>query len=316
MNLRQALYVKTIAEEGGITAAARKLYISQPSLSQMLRQIEEEAGVTLFDRSSLPFRPTYAGERYLHAASILLNTNEILENELREIRGEERGRLRLGISMQRAVQLLPRVLPEFVRMYPKVELSLQEVGSARLEQLVQEGHVDLALASTEPGNPNLEYRLIQRERVGILAGTGSPLAGRLTTGTPISLEEVWEGPFVVLKPGHSVRVIQDLLFQEQGLRPPIFLETDSMEAARQITLQCGCYLLCTDSCLPPQACFYPLEPYENHRHFYACLRRGEAVPRYVNGFIQLVTEVQEQARIWSADFTGRDDASGSQSPRS
>ena len=92
MNLRQALYMKTIAEKGGITAAAKQLYISQPSLSQMLRQIEEEVGVPLFDRSSLSFRPTYAGERYLHAASVLLNTNEILENELREIRGEERGR--------------------------------------------------------------------------------------------------------------------------------------------------------------------------------------------------------------------------------
>ena len=80
MNLRQALYMKTIAEKGGITAAAKQLYISQPSLSQMLRQIEEEAGVPLFDRSSLSFRPTYAGERYLHAASVLLNTNEILEN--------------------------------------------------------------------------------------------------------------------------------------------------------------------------------------------------------------------------------------------
>ena len=92
MNLRQALYMKTIAEKGGITAAAKQLYISQPSLSQMLRQIEEEVGVPLFDRSSLSFRPTYAGERYLHAASVLLNTNEILENELREIRGDERGR--------------------------------------------------------------------------------------------------------------------------------------------------------------------------------------------------------------------------------
>ena len=112
MNLRQALYMKTIAEKGGITAAAKQLYISQPSLSQMLRQIEEEAGVPLFDRSSLSFRPTYAGERYLHAASVLLNTNEILENELREIRGEERGRLRLGISMLRSAQLLPCVLPE------------------------------------------------------------------------------------------------------------------------------------------------------------------------------------------------------------
>jgi len=97
VNVRQALYIRTIAEEKGVTAAAKKLHISQPSLSQMLRQIEEEAGTPLFERGTQVFHPTYAGERYLHAAEVILNTNEILENELREIRGEERGRLRLGI---------------------------------------------------------------------------------------------------------------------------------------------------------------------------------------------------------------------------
>ena len=199
MNLRQALYMKTIAEKGGITAAAKQLYISQPSLSQMLRQIEEEAGVPLFDRSSLSFRPTYAGERYLHAASVLLNTNEILENELREIRGEERGRLRLGISMLRSAQLLPCVLPEFASRFPKVEVSLQEAGSAKLEQLLQEGSVDMALASTEPNNPLLEYRLLQKERIGILAGPASPLAQRFPPGTAISLKETENGRFVALK---------------------------------------------------------------------------------------------------------------------
>ena len=119
MNVRQALYIRTIAEEKGVTAAAKKLHISQPSLSQMLRQIEEEAGTPLFERGTQVFHPTYAGERYLHAAEVILNTNEILENELREIRGEERGRLRLGISVQRSIQLLPKVLPEFTRRIPR-----------------------------------------------------------------------------------------------------------------------------------------------------------------------------------------------------
>jgi len=72
MNLKQAHYIKTIAECGGITAAAKKLYVSQPSLSQMLRHVEEELGVEIFDRSIAPFHLTYAGEKYLHAAQIML----------------------------------------------------------------------------------------------------------------------------------------------------------------------------------------------------------------------------------------------------
>ena len=302
MNLRQALYMKTIAEKGGITAAAKQLYISQPSLSQMLRQIEEEAGVPLFDRSSLSFRPTYAGERYLHAASVLLNTNEILENELREIRGEERGRLRLGISMLRSAQLLPCILPEFASRFPKVEVALQEAGSAKLEQLLQEGSVDMALASIEPNNPLLEYRLLQKERIGILAGPASPLAQRFPPGTAISLKETENGRFVALKAGHSVRVIQDRLFQEHGLHPGFFLETDNMETAQQIALRCGCYLLCPDSYLPSGAPFYPLDGYESRRHFYACLRKKEHVPQYAEALLYLIVQyTSEGAALLNAE---------------
>ena len=284
MNVRQALYIRTIAEEKGVTAAAKKLHISQPSLSQMLRQIEEEAGTPLFERGTQVFHPTYAGERYLHAAEVILNTNEILENELREIRGEERGRLRLGISVQRSIQLLPKVLPEFTRLYPKVEFRLREAGSAHLEQMVQSGQVDLALASVEPASPQLEYRLIHRERIGILTGPGSPLAQRVPS-------EAMDAPFVTLRSGHSARIVQERLFREQGLHPQVFLETDIMEAARQIAVRCGYYIVCADSYLPNGVCFYPLEGYENRRHFYACLRKGEPVAHYVDALIRMVGEV-------------------------
>ena len=287
MNVRQALYIRTIAEEKGVTAAAKKLHISQPSLSQMLRQIEEEAGTPLFERGTQVFHPTYAGERYLHAAEVILNTNEILENELREIRGEERGRLRLGISVQR----LPKVLPEFTRLYPKVEFRLREAGSAHLEQMVQSGQVDLALASVEPASPQLEYRLIHRERIGILTGPGSPLAQRVPSGSSIPLSEAMDAPFVTLRSGHSARIVQERLFREQGLHPQVFLETDIMEAARQIAVRCGYYIVCADSYLPNGVCFYPLEGYENRRHFYACLRKGEPVAHYVDALIRMVGEV-------------------------
>ncbi|WP_143459634.1 LysR family transcriptional regulator, partial [Klebsiella pneumoniae] len=80
MNLKQAHYVRTIAQCGSLTAAAKKLYVSQPSLSQMLRQIEDEIGLPIFDRSVSPFRITYAGEKYLAAADTILAANAQLES--------------------------------------------------------------------------------------------------------------------------------------------------------------------------------------------------------------------------------------------
>ena len=290
MNLKQALYIKTIADAGSITAAARRLYVSQPSLSQMLKLVEEELGVALFDRSRSPFRPTYAGERYLHAATVMLNTSRMLEGELQEIRGGSRGRLRLGISMQRSAHLLPRVLPRFSREYPHVSIELMEAGSARLERMAQDGDVDIALASTSPHTIGLEYRLIQRETIGILAGRDSALAQTLPSGTPITLAAVKDGPFISLKTGHNIRVIQDALFQDEGLRPEIYLETDSMETARQVTLTSAGYMLCSDILAPAGSCFYPLQEYETHRHFYACYQQDQILPRYAQDFLRVVEE--------------------------
>ena len=303
MNLKQALYIQTIAREGNITAAAKKLYVSQPSLSQMVRQVESEYGVTLFDRTVSPLRLTYAGEKYLQAAKTMLAANERLENELREIRQENSGLLRLGISVQRAIQIMPVALPWFTMQYPKVSIDLREEGSARLEQLLEDGEIDLALAAIESVSPSLSYALIEKEVVGVLAGKGAAIAQQLPPGTPISLSMIREDAFVSLKPGHSVRVVQDSLFHAEGLRPQILLETDSLEVAKRVAIQAGACMLCSDIFVDEYArrggVFYPLMDYENKRHLYACWRKGEKLPRYAEGFIQIVSRILDKnaARI-------------------
>lgn len=298
MNLKQALYIRTIAQEGSITAAAKKLYVSQPSLSQMVRQVEGEYGVTLFDRTVSPLRLTYAGERYLEAANAMLLANERLENELREIRQENSGLLRLGISVQRAMQILPVALPWFTIQFPKVSVDLREEGSARLEKLLEDGEIDLALAAIESVSPRLSYTLIEKEVIGVLAGRGSNIAQQLPPGTPVSLSMIREDAFVSLKPGHSVRVVQDTLFHAEGLQPQILLETDSLEVAKRVAIQAGACMLCSDIFVDEYArrggIFYPLMDYENKRHLYACWRKDEKLPRYAGDFIQIVSRILDK----------------------
>ena len=298
MNLKQALYIRTIAQEESITAAAKKLYVSQPSLSQMVRQVESEYGVTLFDRTVSPLRLTYAGEKYLTAANVMLMANERLENELREIRQESSGLLRLGISVQRAMQILPVALPWFTMQFPKVSIDLREEGSARLEKLLEDGEIDLALAAIESVSPQLSYTLIEKEIVGVLAGRGAAIAQQLPPGTPISLSMIREDAFVSLKPGHSVRVVQDALFRAEGVRPQILLETDSLEVAKRVAIQAGACMLCSDIFVDDYArrggVFYPLMDYENKRHLYACWRKGEKLPRYAEGFVQIVGRILDK----------------------
>lgn len=296
MNQKQALYFRTIAQFGTITAAAKQLYISQPSLSQTLRQMEEEAGLQLFDRSTSPFRLTYAGEQYLKAAESLLELDAKLRAEMDSIRREDGGRLRLGISVTRSMQVLPDVLPIFNREYPKVSIELTESASATLEDLLQKGQIDLALAATEPTEANITYELIEKESIGILAGRDSFIARRLPTGTPITLKDVEKERFICLDTSHSSRIIQDMLFRKHHFRPEVLLEVGFLEIGRRVALKSGACMLLPDVYADnfvyhSGGGFYPLMDYENHRHFYACYRKGEPIKKYVRDFILITSAV-------------------------
>ena len=296
MNLKQAQYVKTIAECGSITAAAKKLFVSQPSLSQMLRQLEQETGLPIFDRSTSPMRLTYAGEKYLHAADRILAANAELESQLREIRQENAGRLRLGMSITRAMQVIPLVLPIFQHQYPNVTIELTERGSANLEEMLRTGNIDLALAALESTSPSLAYELIEQETIGILAGRDSTVAKQFHSGTALPLEAVRYENFVCLTKGHSSRMIHDKLFRRLGTAPKVILETDALEVGRRVALEAGCCMILPsiyfdEYCRQRRGAFFPLKDYENHRHFYACYRKDEFVPRYIRDFIQITTRV-------------------------
>lgn len=300
MNMKQALYFKTIAQYGTITAAAKQLYISQPSLSQTLRQIEEEVGTPLFDRSTSPFHLTYAGERYLKAVEAMLEIDAQLKAEIDSIRHDDGGRLRLGISVTRAMQVLPDVIPIFSKAYPNVTLELTEAASASLEGLLQKGQIDLALAALEANEANIAYELIEKESIGILAGKDSSLAQLIPSGTPINLEAVSKESFVSLDSSHSSRIIQDRLFRRYNLRPRILLETTSLEVARRVALKSGaCMVLpdvyADDFVFDSGGAFYPLKDYENHRHFYACYRNDENTKKYVRDFVSITASVLSQS---------------------
>lgn len=299
MNMKQALYFKTIAQYGTITAAAKQLYISQPSLSQTLRQIEDEVGTPLFDRSTSPFHLTYAGERYLKAVEAMLDIETRLKEEIESIRRDDGGRLRLGISITRAMQVLPDVIPIFTNAYPNVTIELTEAASASLEGLLQKGQIDLALAALEANEANIAYELIEKESIGILAGKDSQLAQLVPSGTPISLEMVEKEAFVSLDTSHSSRIIQDRLFRRYNIRPMILLETSSLEVARRVALKSGACMVLPDVyadefVFNSGGAFYPLKDYENHRHFYACYRNDENTKKYIRDFVSITTSVLNQ----------------------
>lgn len=107
-----------------------------------------------------------------------------LEKQLREIKADHSGRLRLGISVQRSMQILPKVIPVFRQKYPKVTLDLTERGSASLEELLQKGTI-LVFAAMESTGTNLVYeQLIEQETISILDARDTGIVARIESGPP------------------------------------------------------------------------------------------------------------------------------------
>ena len=196
MNIKHIQYVLTVLREGSITGASKKLYVSQPALSQTIKQIEQDLGASIFDRTTDPISLTFAGQKYVEAAQQMLDIDRNLRAQIAEMKDEIHGRIRVGISVQRGLQLLPHVIPEFARLYPFVKVELIEHGSDTLERMTAEGQCDIALVATSEKPNKLNYVLIENEQVVLMVARSTDLAHRFDAGTPIEITEAQHEKFV------------------------------------------------------------------------------------------------------------------------
>lgn len=302
MNLRYGECILAVLRSGSITAAAKKLYISQSALSQTIKRAESELGAAILNRDADPITLTYAGERYLDALSQVMAINTNLKNEISQINEEYQGRMRLGISLQRGMQLLPLVIPEFARRYPLVKISLTEQGSATLEKLLHECMCDLALITTDPKYADLEYVLLEAEEVVLMAAQDSPLAKAYPDGAEIDIKAAARERFVYLRTGHSVRKLQDELFQLNDFNPSVLLETDSLEAAKRLAAAGSALMLCPKVYITQspevraQVKCFRVKGIEYKRNFYLAYRKGLFFTRFMTDFTQIVKDTLHAAQ--------------------
>lgn len=242
MNTKGLEYALTVAEEGSFSRAARKLFISQPSLSQTIGAIEKELGVQLYDRSTVPLSITYAGERYLHAAREILKIENNLRHELEDISENRRGRITLGISQFMSRRVIPSIFPLFREEYPNIELRLIEDTREKLLQNLTEGKADLILLNEpEPvHNPDLNLKLIKIFENRVLLVSPQPLKSKsesdvFNSWPQIDLTILKDQPFILLTPAQETRKFSNQIFKLYGIKPHILLETKNPQTALDLT---------------------------------------------------------------------------------
>jgi DNA-binding transcriptional LysR family regulator len=231
MDERRLRYFLAVVEDGGVTLAARRLHVAQPSLSQALRALERELGADLFQRVGRGLRLTAAGEALVGPARQALRTLDAARAAVGEVAELVAGTLQIAALATLAVDPLSALIGGFRREHPGVVVRVREPESAAaVSTLVRAGECELGLAHLPLPQEDLRTVELGEQELLFVLPPGSTAAGALA---PAALREV---PLVVSPPGTSTRMLLEQALQAVELTPRIAVETDSREAIVPLVL--------------------------------------------------------------------------------
>ncbi len=201
MTIVQLEYLLAVVNCGSFSRASQQCFVTQPSLSMQVKNLEEELGVVLLDRSKKPVVPTRAGEIVAQRAREALRAYEMVRESVEQLRGSISGRLRLGVIPTVAPYLLPELLPEFTAAYPEVELEVSEMVTGDIVAALDRDALDAALVAggTCPDR-FAEYELFDDRFYAYVSGH-SPLCDR----SNIRIEDIDPGKLLLLSEEHCLR---------------------------------------------------------------------------------------------------------------
>ena len=312
MLLHEMVYVYEVYRQRSFTRAAQALYISQPSLSQMIRKAEGRLGTPIFDRSTSPIGLTEAGKAYIRAAEQLMQIESELHQYLEDAEQCLTGVLTLGGTTLFTSYVLPPLLSAFSERYPGVELRLQEAHTARLQAQLQEGTLDFAVDNSALDPGMYQAHLYKQEQVILavpraFAVNGAAERYRLTAHTlqdkavpHAPLQLFHDTPFLLLKEGNDTRQRAERLCAQAGFAPKIRLQLDQQLAAYNLAGYGLGAAFISDTLVytaPPdeRLYFYRLDSQDVARNICLFHKRTRVLSAPMRAFLRLLPEANKDA---------------------
>jgi DNA-binding transcriptional LysR family regulator len=282
-----------IAKLGSFTKASEAVFRTQPALTQQIKSLEEELGCQLFERiGKRKLVLTPAGERLLDFSETVLAKYESLVEDLNEMKGIQKGWLRIAAPYTTLYNLLPEVLKVYTQRFPLVELSLFDRSHAEIIDLVKHGDVDFGI-TLEPLVPgNLGKMRWKQVEPALLTPKGHPLA----RSKQVTLEEIVEYPLILPPKSnkYSSRNKLEELFREHDLHFRVIMESSNVElSSLYVEIGLGISYATVDrDCLPKfkdrKLEFIPLTHYLEPEHIVVIFRQDREHNVYKRAFLNVL----------------------------
>lgn len=312
-------YVFEVYRQGSFTKAAEKLYISQPSLSIMVKKAENRVGTPIFDRSMNPIGLTDAGRAYIDAARKIMEIDANFHESVNRLKDCLTGSISIGGTTLFTSYVLPPLINRFSAEYPGIDFLIHESTSIQLMKEIRNGDLDIAIDNSEIQSSDLESTLFREEEI-LLAVPRSSAINRQLSEFALSAEDIIEGtqmthkkidldimkeePFLLLKTNNDTRIRANAMFRESGINPTVKLELDQQLTAYHLAAYGMGVTFISDTLVKnavpdPRLLFYRLiSPYSERGIFFYC-KKNRNLPQAVKAFQKKYTLSDEGIRYQS-----------------
>lgn len=234
VELRQLRHFLAVIDGGSLGDAARRLHVSQPSLTKSIQSLERAVGGALFERSIQGMKPTALGRGLETRARVIAGEVSRAKREIGELLNAQRGKVVIGSGPSFAHGVLPRALARFYTTHPGIQVTVIDGLTRDVLPLVKTGEIDYAFFSPPDSlvEDELEHEvLLPDQKVSVVTTAQNPLATRRR----VSAKEIWAQPWTLPTPPDYVRTELDARFQELGL-PPVqpVIEHNSVFTAKSV----------------------------------------------------------------------------------
>lgn len=201
MNLSQLEYILAVDKHRHFVKAADACFVTQATLSMMIRKLEDELDIKIFDRTRQPVTPTEHGQKVIEQAQVILREAQQLKEMTAEFSGKVTGEMRLGVIPTLAPYLLPMFLNSFLRKYPGVKMHISELTTDEIIRKLERNELDAGLLAIPLPNVSLHCRTLFYEEFVVYASAEEKLMKKqFVLATDIDVNRLW-----LLEEGHCLR---------------------------------------------------------------------------------------------------------------
>lgn len=244
MDLRQLQFFVRAIECASISRAAQSLNMAQPSLSQRIRELEDELGVTLLDRFPHGVRATEAGALVADRARAILRLVDTMSSEAKSVGHEPVGEVAIGLPTTAALHLTLPLVEVTRQRYPKIRLRILEGMSGHVQEWLLSGRLDIAVLYAVGPISGLDVEVVTEEDLCLIS---KPDPERL--GVDLPCRELPRFPLVLPGPGHGLRRAIEAAWRPRGEQLDVVVEVDSLTHLKRLAFEIGVHTI-----LPAAAC--------------------------------------------------------------